>query len=107
PLFRSAVDLHAVRHARLLETVGPGALHTVGAHTVGRGERVRPAREAADDATTGVEDVERDALILVLEEVIDHRPVGWVLPDRMRLVRREREATRPVDPVGVARLEEM
>src|SRR2546430_16811957 len=80
---------------------------SVGAHTVRRGERVRPAREAADDATTGVEDVERDALILVLEPVIDHRAVGWVLPYGMRLVRREREATRPVDPVGVARLEEM
>src|SRR5207247_5010692 len=86
---------------------GPRALRTVGAHTVRRGERVRPGREAADDATTGVEDVERDALILVLEPVVDHRPVGWVLPYGMRLVRREREATRPVDPVGVARLEEM
>src|SRR2546430_13673484 len=46
---------------------------SVGAHTVRRGERVRPAREAADDATTGIEDVERDALILVLEPVIDRK----------------------------------
>src|SRR5436309_14962786 len=83
------------------------ARFTLSARTVRRGERVRPGREAADDATTGVEDVERDALILVLEPVIDHRAVGWVLPYGMRLVRREREATRPVDPVGVARLEEM
>src|SRR5207247_1853325 len=58
-----AVDLHAVRHARLLETVGPGALHTVGAHTVGRGERVRPAREAADDATTCVAATRSPSLI--------------------------------------------
>ena len=102
-----AVDLHAVRHARLLEAVRPGALHAVAADAVRGGERVRPAREAADDVTGGVEDIECDPLVLVLQPVIDHRPVGWVLPHRMRLVRREREAPRPVDAVGVARLEEM
>src|SRR5207245_11488101 len=62
-----AVDLHAVRDARLLETVGPGALHTVGAHTVGRRERVRPARKAAEDATAGVVDVEPQVTVFVLE----------------------------------------
>src|SRR2546427_7242341 len=64
--------------------------HTVGAHTVGRRERVRPARKAADDATAGVENVEPHVPVFVLEPVIDHRPVGWVLPDRMR----DRKSTR-------------
>src|SRR5439155_11629533 len=86
-----AVDLHAVRHARLLEAVRTDVFDAVGAHAVRRGDRVRPAREAADDATTGVENVEPHVPVLVLEPVIDYRPVGWVLPDRMRLVRRERE----------------
>src|SRR5439155_17280829 len=102
-----AVDLHAVRYARLLETVRPGALHAVGAHAVRRGERVRSTSEAADDAAGGVENVQPHLPILVLQPVVDHRPGARVLPYRARLVRRGIETARPVHPIGIAGLEEM
>src|SRR3989454_12435082 len=97
-LFRS-VDLDAVRHAGLLEAVGPSALHDVRPKAVRGGEGVLLAGEAADQPAGRIEHVEPHLLALVLEPVVDHRPGGRILAHGVRIRSAPEEAAAPVDAV--------
>src|SRR5207237_3554966 len=92
---QDAVDFGGIGDAGLLQAVGAGLLQRVHLETVRRGDRVLPAREAADHAAATVQDVERDTPVFVLEPIVDHGAGGGVLSDGVWLDRAKKASARP------------